>query len=125
MKLKSLLFALGLVLLMSSCATIFTGTKSKVTITSIPPGANIVVDGIDRGVTPSTLSLKRGFESPTISLKLDGYKTRTFEPEQSFQLVSILNLGNPFGWAIDAVSGAAMKYDPKVYELKLEPETAK
>lgn len=42
-----------------------------------------------------------------------------------------MNLLGLIGWGIDTATGAMMKYDPKVYEMKLEPskeavkETAK
>ncbi len=110
-----------IVLFTSSCGTIFTGTKQNVMIKSFPSGAKIQVDGVDRGVTPATVSLKKGFNGPVITLTKDGYEKYQFNPETTFNTVSILNLLGMIGWAVDAATGAMMKYDPKFYELELKP----
>ncbi|WP_131537621.1 PEGA domain-containing protein [Pedobacter nototheniae] len=114
--------ALGATLLFSSCATVFTGTKQTVQINSTPPAADIEVDGVKVGVTPMAVSLKKGFTPQTVSLKMNGYETRTFRPETTFNPVGIVNILFVLGFAVDAVTGAMMKYDPIVYEVKLEPQ---
>ncbi|WP_316846182.1 PEGA domain-containing protein [Pedobacter psychrodurus] len=116
--------AVSATLLLSSCATIFTGTTQTVQINSNPPAAAIEVDGVKTGVTPMAVSLKKGFTGQTISLKLDGYETKTFQPQTTFNPVAILNVIGLFGFAIDAATGSMMKYDPKVYEFTLEPKKA-
>jgi hypothetical protein len=116
--------AVSATLLLSSCATIFTGTTQTVQINSNPPAAAIEVDGVKTGVTPMAVPLKKGFTGQTISLKLDGYETKTFQPQTTFNPVAVLNLIGLFGFAIDAATGAMMKYDPKVYEFTLEPKKA-
>ena len=66
---KALIILLAVqVLILSSCGTIFSGTKQSVQIRTVTEGANVEVDGVDRGVTPLTLDLKRGFKSPVITL---------------------------------------------------------
>ena len=50
----------------------------------------------------------------------EGFETKKFQPETSFNPVSVLNLFGLLGWAVDAATGAMMKYNPKVYEIKLE-----
>lgn len=114
------LVAISATLLLSSCATIFTGTKQNVQINSNPPAADIEVDGVKVGVTPMAVPLKKGFSSPMVSLKLDGYETKTFQPTPAFNPVAILNLFGLIGWGVDAATGAMMKYDPKVYEIQLD-----
>ncbi|MGN0019222.1 MAG: PEGA domain-containing protein [Sphingobacterium hotanense] len=54
--LRSLL--LGSVLFLTSCATVFTGTKQNVMIKSNPEGATIEVDGFEQGVTPMPVKLR-------------------------------------------------------------------
>lgn len=125
MKKFLLFFILFSSLILSSCATIFTGTKQTVLIKSVPPDANVEVDGIDRGVTPVAVELKKGFDGQTVTLKKAGYETKIFQPETTFNPVSILNLFGLIGWAIDAATGAMMKYDPKSYEIKLETASQK
>ena len=108
-------------MLFSSCATIFTGSKENVQITSVPPAADVEVNGMSRGVTPISLNLKKGFTGQTITIKKEGYETKIFQPETSFNAVSVINLLFIIGWGIDAATGAMMKYDPKAYEIKLVP----
>lgn len=115
------LYILILLCVLSGCATVFTGSKQTVIITSVPSEADVQVDGIDRGVTPLSLKLKKGFDGQTVTLKKEGYEPRIFVPEVIFNPISIINLGNLLGWAIDAASGAIMQYDPKNYEIKLVP----
>ena len=114
------IFAISATLMLSSCATVFTGSKQTVQINSMPPAADIEVDGVKVGVTPMAVPLKKGFTGQTLSLKLDGYETKTFQPTTTFNPVAILNLFGLIGWAVDAATGAMMKYDPKVYDLQLE-----
>ena len=115
------LYTTILICILSGCATVFTGSKQTVIITSVPSEADVQVDGIDRGITPLSLSLKKGFDGQTVTLKKEGYEPRIFVPEVIFNPISIINLGNIIGWAIDAASGAIMQYDPKNYEIKLVP----
>ena len=107
-------------ILMTSCATIFTGTKDRITFTSDPSGATIFIDGIEQGVTPLTMKVKRNINDTDVEFKLDGYETRLITLSKEFNLVSIINLGNLFGWDIDAVSGAVMKYDRNSYDITLD-----
>ncbi|KQR69791.1 PEGA domain-containing protein [Pedobacter sp. Leaf176] len=114
------IFAISATLMLSSCATVFTGTKQTVNIKTDPPAADIEVDGIKVGVTPMDVTLKKGFTGQTVSLKLNGYETKTFQPATTFNPVTVLNVIGILGFPIDAATGAMMKYDPKVYEIKLE-----
>lgn len=107
---------------MQSCATILTGTSDRITINSVPEGAKVEIDGIDKGKTPVRVKVKRHFESPTVTLKKDGYERKTFELQNSFNPIAAINLLSIFGWGIDLLSGAVMKYNPKVYDMELEPK---
>lgn len=119
---KKIMVFLTVSILSSSCATIFTGTKQNVQISSTPPGAKIAVNGIDRGITPALVSLKKGNGTEVITLSHEGYEDKTFQPEHTFQPVAILNLFGILGWGIDAVTGALWKYDPSFYNIELKPK---
>lgn len=121
MKAVFVLILAAVLLFTSSCGTIFTGTKQNVLIKSNPSGAKIQVDGVDRGTTPSNVQLKKAFKGQVITLTKDGYERYEFAPETTFNPVSILNLLGMVGWAIDAATGAMMKYDPTFYEVDLKP----
>jgi hypothetical protein len=122
MKKTSLILMLAIMFLISSCATLFTGSQQTVQINSLPSGAKIQVNGVDRGTTPTAIKLKKGNEGQVLTLKVDGYETKTFQPETAFNGVSILNLFNVLCWGIDAATGALWKYDPKFYEIELTPK---
>ena len=107
-------------LLLSSCATIFTGTKDNITFNSKPVGAGVYKDGIKLCTTPCTVKIKRSVNDTDIEFKLDGYNTKLITSDKELNLVSIINLGNVLGWGIDALSGSLMKYDTKTYEVDLE-----
>jgi hypothetical protein len=115
-------FLLIALFLMTGCATIFTGTKDRIVFTSTPSGATIYKDGVEICTTPCNYKVKRSLNDTEVEFKLDGYETRLITLDKEFNLVSIINLGNLFGWGIDALSGAVMKYDRKAYDLKLTKE---
>lgn len=109
---------------MTGCATIFTGTKDRIYFTSTPSGATIFKDGVEICTTPCNYPIKRSINDTEVEIKLDGYETRLITLDKELNLVSIINFGNLFGWGIDALSGAVMKYDRKSYDIKLSPEQA-
>ena len=108
------------ILLFSSCATIFTGTKDRLHFDSTPQGATVYIDGLEMCKTPCDLVVKRDINGKEVELKLDGYRTRIIQLDQAFNVVSVINLGNILGWAIDLATGSVMKYDRKVYDISLE-----
>ncbi len=122
MKKTSTILLAATMLFMTSCATLFTGTKQTVQINSRPSGAKVQVDGIDRGTTPVAVKLKKGNDGQVVTLKADGFETKTFQPETVFNGVAVLNLTNILFWGIDAATGALWKYSPKFYEIELEPK---
>lgn len=107
-------------LLMTSCATLFTGTKDRINFNSTPSGATIYIDGVEQCKTPCSMNVKRSIGDTDVEFKLDGYQTRLITLSKEFNLVSIINLGNLFGWGIDALSGAVMKYDRRSYDITLD-----
>jgi hypothetical protein len=107
-------------LLMTSCATLFTGTKDRINFNSTPSGAIIYIDGVEQCKTPCSMNVKRSIGDTDVEFKLDGYQTRLITLSKEFNLVSIINLGNLFGWGIDALSGAVMKYDRRSYDITLD-----
>lgn len=111
-----------LLLWLTGCATLFTGTKDNVTFNTKPEGAQVLINGIPRGFTPATIQIERpGFGATNlVVIKKEGYKDISFAITKSFNAISIINLALIFGWAIDAVSGSIMKNDPTNYDLSME-----
>jgi len=118
---RTLIFLIAL-FLMTGCATIFTGTRDRISFVSTPSGAVIYKDGVEICTTPCNYNVKRSLNDTEVEFKLDGYETRLITLDKEFNLVSIINFGNLFGWGIDALSGSLMKYDRKAYDLKLTQE---
>ncbi|MDR9388553.1 MAG: PEGA domain-containing protein [Balneolaceae bacterium] len=112
---------LGFILLLSGCATLFTGTDDDIRFESDPAGAMVFINGIEKGTTPTTVSVKRSINDVNIALQLDGYETRQFVLEKEFNKASFFNLFNVLFWAVDAVSGSLMKHAPQYYEITLRP----
>jgi hypothetical protein len=104
----------------SGCASIFTGTTQSVQVNSVPSGANVSVSGLDRGLTPLPVVLKKGSSGQCVTLTLPGYQQKTFQPQTAFNPVAILNLWGILGWGIDAATGALWKYDPTFYNIQLQ-----
>lgn len=120
MKKLSTMLLVASMLLVTSCATIFTGTKDRITFNSTPEGATIYIDGVEQCKTPCTMQVKRSISDTDVEFKLGGYETRLITLSKEFNVVSVINLGNLLGWAIDAATGSVMKYDRKSYDITLE-----
>ncbi len=123
MKNLSKISVLAITLLLTSCATLFTGTKDRITFNSTPSGATIYIDGIEQCTTPCSIKVKRSINDTDVEFKLDGYETRLITLSKEFNVVSVINLGNLFGWGIDALSGSVMKFDRKSYDIKLDDKS--
>jgi hypothetical protein len=111
---------------MSSCATILTGTTQRVTIDSTPQGADIIVDGRMMGTTPAKVRLDRDLnafidDAKDIRLELDGFYPDGYYLGTDIEPVVILNVFCPVGFALDAVTGAIMRYDSDYYNFKMVP----
>ena len=105
---------------LSSCATIFTGTKDKITFKSTPSGASVRINGVEECTTPCTVKVKRSMDDTEVELKLDSYETRLIKLSKKFNFVSAFNLTNLLAWGIDVITGAVMKYDRKEYDITLD-----
>ena len=102
-----------------SCSTLFTGTTEVLSFTSVPEKATIQFDGLTMGKTPLTMEVNKSFKG-VVSVKKEGYETREFKLQRSFNEVSILNFLGILGWGVDYVTGAMWKFDRKGYEIELD-----
>jgi hypothetical protein len=122
MKKLTYAFLVGVsVIVLCGCATLFTGTRDNVSFSSDPSGASIIIEGIEYGKTPATISVKRpGIGDKQVTLKLEGYEPQTFILQKEFNAVAILNLGDAVGWLIDLATGSLEKYSQLDYNFKLK-----
>jgi len=103
------------------CATLFTGTRDNVTISSNPAGALVLVDGLEMGRTPATIPIKRGFGDKVVTLRMEGQADRTFELQSTFNVATLVNIFFWPGFIVDAATGAMMKYSPVAYNVTMDP----
>src|SRR5437660_10704367 len=106
MKIYSLLFLP--LLFFSSCATITRGVHDKLTVTSDPSGANVVLSTGERGVTPAKFVKERKTESFTVTISKAGYVAQTVKVVSKFggtggaAMAGNAILGGIIGIGIDA-----------------------
>lgn len=116
-----------LALAMSSCATIFCGSKAKVTFESdIPEKATLTIDGRKHlNVTfPYTTKIRRGFDETVVKAEAPSYETETIIINKNFNAVSVINLCDILGWGIDAATGAMTKPECNFYPIDFKPRSA-
>jgi hypothetical protein len=102
-------------LFFTSCATIFKGSTADIMFNSAPSGAQLLINGINRGVAPSMLSLNRS-TSHQVTMKMDGYEDVNFLIDKKFDFATTV-VGNLFSWSllgvvVDIASGAAYTLTP-------------
>ncbi len=122
---KRIGFILFLACSMTSCATVFCGSKTKVTFNSdIPEKATLTIDGRKHtNVTfPYTTKIKRGFDETVVKAEAPSYETATIIIDKNFNAVAVLNLLDILGWGIDAATGAMMKPEFKFYDIDFQPK---
>lgn len=112
-----LISSVVLSILISSCATILSGTKQNVSIKTEPSGARVFVDGKDQNmITPCDIKVKRKKEI-SYAFQKEGYKDGTVTEDGSINPVVAGNilLGGIPGGIVDFATGAWYKYDGNVF----------
>ncbi|UKB85633.1 PEGA domain-containing protein [Chryseobacterium sp. MEBOG06] len=118
----STVLLLGIALSATSCATIFTGSKDKISFNSSPEGAKVLHKGIEKCVTPCIAEIPRSLSKQTVTLEKEGFVSKEFKLTKTFNAVTLLNIlfGGAIGVGIDAATGSLTKYSPKKYDVELE-----
>ena len=106
----------------NGCATIFSGGKDQVDLSSEPSGAKVLVNGQDRGKTPLTLSLKKGKEYMVDFVK-DGYEKKSITMSYSLGAGWLILdiLAGLIGIIVDAATGNWNSLDYDSYRAVLDP----
>ncbi|EQC43854.1 PEGA domain-containing protein [Bacteriovorax sp. Seq25_V] len=121
--LKKISAAVIALVIFTGCAGVIKGTSQTVTFTSEPSGAEVIIDGTSRGMTPLTVKLKKNMYD-TIIIKKDGYNSVTKPLEKVYDATALLNIF----WDLsttDLITGAAYEYEPNSYHVRLEKESNK
>jgi len=124
---KHALTAITGALVLSGCASIFSGSTQQVTITSQPPGANISVANsagatVHTATTPATLTLNRGAgyfrsESYKVVVQKEGFapKELTLTASLNGWYLGNILFGGLIGMlAVDPVTGAMYSFPDSV-----------
>lgn len=112
---------------LTSCATIFCGTKAKVTFNSnIDVTADLTIDGRKYSDVsfPYTTKIPRGFDDTIVKAEAVGYKPVMLYIDKKFNAVSVINLCEILGWAIDAATGAITMPEYNHYDIEFQEVSA-
>jgi len=124
---KKVFVASAVALSLSGCASIFNGQTQSVTVRSVPEGATVSVtnragEKINTGITPVTLTLKRGAgyfksEEYTVALMKDGFATKevTITGTVSGWYIGNILFGGLIGFlAVDPLTGGMYSFPESV-----------
>jgi hypothetical protein len=113
------------ILMMTSCATIFTGSSEMITISSNVDKSTVKFDGMKMGSTPFNYKVKKSFKG-IVTVEAEGYEEERFQLQKSFNAISLLNLlTGPFflaGAIVDLATGSINKFDVKGVNVELKKE---
>lgn len=108
-------------LTLGGCATLVHGTTQDVGLTSSPTAAQVWVDNKPLGTTPLLAPLTRR-DDHVVRFALDGYQPfdATLTRRVSGWVWGNIFLGIVTGLAVDAISGAIFKLEPKEIAAQLQ-----
>jgi uncharacterized protein YceK len=119
---KYSIFVMIAMVLLSGCATIVRDDSQPVSFSSDPQGATVLIDGTKKGITPTTIMVKRKASKQFVRYDLVGYKSHTFTLEESISGMVLGNIifGGVVGVIVDFVSGKGTNYQDSVH-VRLTP----
>lgn len=107
-----------LMFVLTGCATVFTGRYTTIRFDSMPQGARIVVDGVNKGLTPKDVRVLKG-TARYVLIHKTGYYDEQIELEQALNPVVFINNIVAVFWFIDLTTGSAFKYNKNNYNISL------
>ncbi|MFY7844991.1 PEGA domain-containing protein [Chryseobacterium gambrini] len=118
----SITLLIGIALSITSCATIITGTKDKITFNTTPEGAKVIHKGIEKCTTPCTAEIPRSLSKQMVTFEKEGFISKEVKLTKTFNPVTLVNilLGGVIGLGIDTATGSLTKYSPKEYKVELD-----
>lgn len=121
---KNLILGIAAAFTMTSCATIISGSKQNVKISSTPTEAVVIIDSVEVGKTPFKTKLKRKHEH-TVRLELDGFQPYEITLKRKFNGWIIANafVGGIIGVVVDLATGSFYYLSPKEINAELQSGT--
>lgn len=94
-------------LALTACGALFNGGPANVSFNSNPGGAQIWIDGTNRGTTPTTLPLAKN-KSYAITFKKEGFGDTTFQLDRKISAGYVILdvLGGLIPIVVDAATGS-------------------
>lgn len=110
---------------LSACGALFNGGPQNVLVSSNPAGAEVWVDGTNRGITPATLQLSKD-QNHTITLRRSGYaeQTVTINRRLSTTYLILDILGGLVPVIVDAATGSWYVLETDNVNVNLAGSTA-
>src|SRR5205085_12686846 len=115
------------VLFLASCATITRGVHEKLSVTSDPPGANVVLSTGEKAITPAKFVKLRRTEPFTVIVSKPGYTSETVKVVSKIggtggtAMAGNALIGGIIGLGVDAGTGAYNSLYPNPVSVKLVP----
>ena len=124
MKKTILALSMASALMMTSCATIVSGTTQKVSFNSTPANASIFINEVEVGKTPFQTKLERKKEHSVV-IKLDGYRPYETKLTKKFNAWYLGNIifGGIIGLVVDPITGAIYELSPDQVNAQLQQGT--
>lgn len=112
---------LSVSLIVIGCASIMHGARQDISVTSVPLGAKVTVNGVNMGATPSMIRLDRAASSIALVFTKEGYEPVTVALNRRMDgwLLGNIILGGLIGLAIDFATGSAYRLSPKEVNVVL------
>ena len=109
-------------LLLTSCATIISGSKQEVNFTSTPAQATVFVNNVQLGTTPFVTKLKRSVKKHNVKIVLDGYKPYETVLTRKFNgwFFGNIAIGGLIGVIVDLITGAVYGISDSEVNVSLE-----
>lgn len=124
MKNKSLYTAILMIfgfLILTSCATIMNSTTQQISVSSMPSGATVKLNGMLVGETPLSLDVKRK-NGGVVRIEKEGYETAEIilvKKTNGWVFGNILFGGIP-GLIIDAIAGGMFTLKPETISVSMQ-----
>ena len=120
-KISLVLLVCFLPVYLCGCATILNGTSQKISVSSEPAGAMVIVDSKNTYTTPIKLRLERKRDHTLVFTK-DGFDVRTVDVMHvlSESVCCNMLLFGPLGWIFDIFAGTQYKLVPSPIHVELK-----